>query len=69
MPSKRRKLIKQAKFAYSPLEKSFEKQTKTNEDQSKKQIKAIESHGKQLVEPDELIKKDIDRESIPLDEP
>ena len=61
-------LIKEAKFAYSPLGKAFEKQTKTIENQDKKQIKAIEDHEKQLVESDEVIRKDfnIDRDSIPL---
>ena len=29
-------MIEQANLAYSPLENSFEKQTKTNEDRSKK---------------------------------
>ena len=40
-------MIEQAKFTYSPLGKAFEKQTKTIEDQGKKQIKATEDHGKQ----------------------
>ena len=47
-------MIKQARFTYSPLGKAFKKQTKTNEEQGKK--KAIENHGKQLVESNELIK-------------
>ena len=34
-------MIEQAKFAYSPLRKGFEKQTKTNEEQGKKQIDII----------------------------
>ena len=34
-------MIEQAKFAYSPLRKAFEKQTKTNEEQGKKQIDII----------------------------
>ena len=37
-----------AKFTYSPLGKVFEKQTKTIEDQGKKQVKAIQ-YNKQLV--------------------
>ena len=63
-------LIKEAKFEYSPLGKAFEKQTKTIENQDKKRIKAIEDHEKQLVESDEVIRKDfnIDRDSIPLQE-
>ena len=40
-------MIEQAKFTYSLLGKAFEKQTKTIEDQGKKQIKATENHGKQ----------------------
>ena len=39
LPSNQRKIIEQAKFTYSPLEKAFEKQTKTIEDQGEKQIK------------------------------
>ena len=35
-------MIKQAKFTYSPLEKFFEKQIKTIEDQKQKQIDALE---------------------------
>ena len=35
-------MIEQAKFTYSPLGKSFEKQTKIIEDQGEKQIKAIQ---------------------------
>ena len=46
----------------------MEKQTKTIEDQREKQIKAIEEHGKQLVESNELIKNGfhIDRDGAPL---
>ena len=33
--------MEQAKFTYSPLGKAFEKQTKTIEDQGKKQIDAL----------------------------
>ena len=35
-------MIEQAKFTYSPLGKSFEKQIKSIEDQGEKQIKAIQ---------------------------
>ena len=35
-------MIEQAKFTYSPLAKSFEKQIKSIEDQGEKQIKAIQ---------------------------
>ena len=43
-----RRVIEQAKFAYSPSEKAFEKRTKTIEDEGEKQIKAIEDNKKQL---------------------
>ena len=43
------RIIKQAKFTYSPLGKAFEKQIKTIEDQGEKQIKTLEKYGKQLV--------------------
>ena len=68
LSSDQRRLIEQAEFVYSLLGKALEKQTKTIEDQGKKQKKSIEDHGKQLVELNELIKKDfnIDRDSIPL---
>ena len=36
-------MIEQAKFTYSPLGKAFEKQTKTIEEQGKKQIQAHDS--------------------------
>ena len=54
LPPDQRRVIEQAEFTYSPLGKAFEKQTKTIEEQGKK--KAIENHGKQLVESNELIK-------------
>ena len=41
LPSNQQQIIDQAKFTYSPLGKSFEKQIKTIEDQSKKQIDAL----------------------------
>ena len=42
LPSDQQQIIEQAKFTYSPLGKAFERQTKTIEDQGKKQIKAIQ---------------------------
>ena len=45
LPLDQRRVIQQAKFAYSPLGKAFEKQIKTIEDQGEKQIKALEEHG------------------------
>ena len=47
LPSNQRQIIEQVKFTYSPLGKAFEKQTKTIEDQGKKQVKAIQD--KQIV--------------------
>ena len=63
-------MIEQVKFTYSSLSKAFEKQIKTIEDQGEKQIKAFEEHEKQLVESNELIKKDfnVEKNSIPLEE-
>ena len=43
LPSNQQQIIEQAKFNYSPLGKAFEKQTKTIEDQGKKQVDALES--------------------------
>ena len=34
---------------HSSLEKAFEKQTKTTEDQERKQIRAIDLHGKKQI--------------------
>ena len=48
LPSNQQQIIQQAKYAYSPLGKAFEKQIKTIENQGKKQVKAIQ-HNKQLV--------------------
>ena len=50
-------MVEQAKFTYSPLSKAFEKQTKTIEDQGKKQIDAITNQNKRL---EALTKKDDD---------
>ena len=52
-----RRVIEQAKFAYSPLGKAFEKQTKTIEEQGKKQITAIDDHGKKWLNLMNLLKK------------
>ena len=49
LPSDQRRVIEQAKFTYSPLGKALEKQTNVLEDQGKKQRKACEEHGKQLI--------------------
>ena len=47
-PSNKRQIIDQDNFAYSPLQKACEKQTKKIEDQGKQQIKTIEDHEIQL---------------------
>ena len=57
LPLDQRRLIAQAKFAYSPLGKAFEKKVKMIEDQSKKRIKAFEEHGKQLIQSKLVVKK------------
>ena len=41
LPSNQRQIIKQSKFAYSPLEKAYEKETKMIEDQKEKQLEAL----------------------------
>ena len=43
LPSNQQQIIEQAKFTYSPLGKAFEKQIKTIEDQSEKQVDALEN--------------------------
>ena len=43
LPSNQQQIIQQAKFTYSLLGKAFEKQIKTIEDQSQKQVKALEN--------------------------
>ena len=70
LPSDHRRVIEQAKSTYSPLAIALEKQTKAIEYQDSKRMKTIEDHGKQLVESNELIKKDFDinRDRIPLEE-
>ena len=48
LPLNQRRVIEQAKSAYSPLGKAFEKQTKTIEEQRKKQINAKTNQNKRL---------------------
>ena len=63
LPLHQSRMTEQAKSAYSPLGKAFEKQIKTVEDEGQKQIKAIAEHGKQLTEPNAIVKKcDYDNE-------
>ena len=49
MPSNQRHIIEQAKFTYSPLGKAFEKQTKTIEEQERKQIDSITNQNERLA--------------------
>ena len=42
LPSTQQQIIEQAKFTYSPLGNTFEKQTKTIKDKGEKQIKSIQ---------------------------
>ena len=48
LPDQRR-VIEQAKFTYSPLGKSLEKQTKTIKEQGKKQIDAITNNQNKIL--------------------
>ena len=56
-------VIEQAKFTYYRLEKAFEKQIKTIENQVEKQIKPIEEHRKQLVKSNAFLEK----KGVPFD--
>ena len=49
LPSNQQQIIQQAKFAYSPLGKAFEKQIKTIENQGKKQVKQFKIINSQLI--------------------
>ena len=56
-----KEIIKQVEFTYSPLGKAFEKQTKTIEDQGRKEVhalKSLESSDKQLPSIREFIPKE-----------
>ena len=41
LPSNQQQIVEQAKFAYSPLAKAFEKQIETIEDQGERQVEAL----------------------------
>ena len=53
LPSNQQQIIEQAKFTYFPLGKDFEKQTKTIEDQGKKQVDALKSLKPKEIKPKE----------------
>ena len=59
LSSNQQQIIEQAKFAYSPLGKAFEKQIKIEEDQGQKQVEALNSlkSNKQLTSEDVIPKK------------
>ena len=48
MPSNQSRIIEQAQFTYSPLGKAFERQTKTIEEQGRKQIDTITNQNERL---------------------
>ena len=58
LSSNQQQIIEQAKFAYSPLGKAFEKQIKIEEDQGQKQVEALNSlnSNKQLTSEDVIPK-------------
>ena len=49
LPFNQRQIIEQGKFTYSPLGKAFEKQTKTIEEQGRKQIDGITNQTERLA--------------------
>ena len=66
LPSNQRQIIEQAKFTYSPLGKAFERQTKTIEDQGKKQVKALKDLDlkEQTKSIEEIFPKDYERDEM-----
>ena len=56
--SDQERAIKQAKFTYSPLWKTFEKRTKRIEEEGREQVAAIEEHEKQLVKSNAFTEKE-----------
>ena len=53
LPSTQQQIIEQAKFTYFSLGKPFEKETKTTEDQGKKQIHALSDLKPEEIKPRE----------------
>ena len=53
LTSTQQQITEQAKFTYSPLGKAFEKQTKTIEDQGKKQFDALADLNPKEIKPRE----------------
>ena len=54
LPSNQQQIIDKAKFTYSPLEKAFQKQTKTIEDQEKKQVDTLSDLKPKETKPREI---------------
>ena len=65
LPSNQQQIIEQAKFTYSPLGKAFDKQTKTIEDQGKKQVDALSDLKVKEIKPMET--KPIDYDNYYID--
>ena len=59
LPSNQQQIIEEAKFTYSPLVKASEKQTKTIEDQGKKQVDVLEPKTIESGSNKPIITKDI----------
>ena len=49
LPSDQRRVIEQARFTYSPLQKALEKQRKIIEDQGEKLLKINEDQGEEQI--------------------
>ena len=58
-----RRVVEKTKFTYSLSGKALENKQKQLKIKEKKQIKAIEEHGKQLVESNTSVKNDYEREN------
>ena len=65
LPSDQSQIIEQDKFNYSPLRKALEKQTKTIEDQGRKQVQALKvlKSDQQLSNKDEIPKDQFSKEA------
>ena len=64
LPANQKQIIETAKFTYSCLEKLFEKQTETIEDQRQKQIDALKSLKLKAIEDNEKQQSKSDHELL-----
>ena len=64
LPANQKQIIETAKFTYSCLEKPFEKQTETIEDQRQKQIDALKSLKLKAIEDNEKQQSKSDHELL-----